>query len=58
VTSPSGEELGADRAAGALARGRGQPLERAIADLLEEMKGWSGGAAFRDDVSVLGVELR
>jgi sigma-B regulation protein RsbU (phosphoserine phosphatase) len=57
ASSPSGEELGIRRAAAALARKGGQPLDEAIADLLEAMKTWSGGAAFRDDVTVLGVEL-
>jgi sigma-B regulation protein RsbU (phosphoserine phosphatase) len=57
ASSPSGEEFGIRRTAAALARGRGQPLDDAIADLLDEMKVWSGGAPFRDDVSVLAIEL-
>jgi PAS domain S-box-containing protein len=57
TSSPTGEEYGADRAAAVLSRGRGGTLDGSIGDLLEEVKRWGGGAAFRDDVSVLGVEL-
>ena len=57
ASAPGGEELGAERAAAVLGRGRGVSLEQSIRGLLDEVRGWGNGASFRDDVSVLGIEV-
>jgi PAS domain S-box-containing protein len=54
---PKEEEFGRDRLAGALADSRSEDLERSLDGLLDQLKAWSGGAPFADDVSILGVEL-
>jgi len=57
AAGPEEEDFGSGRTAEALGRGRAQTLERSIRDLLDEVKTWTGGAPFADDVSVLGVEV-
>jgi sigma-B regulation protein RsbU (phosphoserine phosphatase) len=57
AAGPEDEDFGPRRAAEALGRGRPKTLEGSIGDLLDEVKIWTGGAAFADDVSVLGIEV-
>lgn len=55
--NPDGELFGSARLLEVLARGRTVPLSESIARLLDELQRWCGGAPFRDDVSVLAVEI-
>ena len=57
AAGPEEEDFGPERTAASLGRGRTRPLEESIGDLLGEVRAWTGGAAFADDVSVLGVEV-
>jgi sigma-B regulation protein RsbU (phosphoserine phosphatase) len=54
---PGEEEYGRDRLAAELGRSRGEDLDHSLDGLLNDLRGWSGGAPFTDDVSLLGVEL-
>ena len=54
---PDDEEFGPDRTATALGNSQGEDLERSLDGLIGALKAWNGGAAFTDDVSILGVEL-
>jgi sigma-B regulation protein RsbU (phosphoserine phosphatase) len=49
--------FGGDRLLGALGRARGEPLERSVAGLLEDLERWAGPAGLRDDVSLVAVEF-
>ena len=57
AAGPEDEDFGSRRTAEALGRGRPKTLEESIGSLLDEVKSWTDGAAFTDDVSVLGVEV-
>ncbi len=57
AAGPEDEDFGSRRTAEVLGRGRPKTLESSIADLLREVKTWTGGAPFTDDVSILGVEV-
>jgi len=57
AAGPEDEDFGSRRTAEALVRGRPKALEQSIGDLLEEVRTWTGGRAFADDISVLGVEV-
>lgn len=51
-----GEEYGEERMTAALARGGTAPLDAMVADVVQEVSDFVGGAPFEDDVCVLGVE--
>ncbi len=52
-----GTVFGGERMLLALEEGRGEPLDRAVARLLEGIRQWSGTAGLRDDVSLVAVEF-
>ncbi len=49
--------FGGERLLRALGRARGEPLERSVAGLLEDLERWTGPAGLRDDVSLVAVEF-
>jgi sigma-B regulation protein RsbU (phosphoserine phosphatase) len=53
----SGEEFGIERLRAAIVRNRGETLERSLDAILAELADWSGGDQFKDDVSILAVEM-
>ena len=57
AAGPEDDDFGSLRTADTLVRGRRKTLEKSIADLVDEVKAWTDGAAFADDVSILGVEV-
>ena len=52
-----GQVFGGDRLLAAIERTRGEPLDRAVDSLLEELGHWTGSAGLRDDVSLVAVEF-
>jgi serine phosphatase RsbU (regulator of sigma subunit) len=52
-----GQVFGGDRLLKALERARGEPLDRAVASLIEDLERWTGPAGLRDDVSLVAVEF-
>jgi phosphoserine phosphatase RsbU/P len=52
-----GRVFGGDRMLATLERTRGEPLDRAVTALLEDIGRWTGSAGLRDDVSLVAVEL-
>jgi sigma-B regulation protein RsbU (phosphoserine phosphatase) len=52
-----GQVFGGDRLLAALERSRGEPLDGAVASLLEELRRWIGSAGLRDDVSLVAAEF-
>lgn len=52
-----GEVFGAARLLECVQRLSGQPLERLVGSLMEELQGWRGDAALNDDVSILAFEV-
>jgi len=57
TVGPEDEEFGRERLATVLAASRTDDLEISLDSLLDALREWSGGAPFRDDVSVLGIEV-
>jgi phosphoserine phosphatase RsbU/P len=57
ATDADGQVFGVDRLLGAIERTRGEPLDRAVASLVEELGRWIGPAGLRDDVSLVLAEL-
>jgi len=53
----SGEEFGLERLRAAIVRNRTATLDRSLDALLDELAAWSGGKQFKDDVSILAVEM-
>jgi sigma-B regulation protein RsbU (phosphoserine phosphatase) len=49
--------FGGDRLLAALERSRGEPLDGAVAALLEDLRRWIGSAGLRDDVSLVAAEF-
>jgi sigma-B regulation protein RsbU (phosphoserine phosphatase) len=49
--------FGSDRMLLALEQARGEPLDQAVARLMEGIRQWSGSAGLRDDVSLVAVEF-
>ena len=52
-----GKVFGGERMLLTLEEARGEPLDQAVARLLEEIRRWSGSAGLRDDVSLVAVEF-
>ena len=52
-----GEVFGSGRMLEILEQARAVPLDQAVASLLEGVRGWSGSAGLRDDVSLVAVEF-
>jgi serine phosphatase RsbU (regulator of sigma subunit) len=57
AAAPNGEEFGPERLAATLARQAGQPLDASLTALLGQVKEFSGGTEFADDVCIVAVEL-
>ena len=55
--TPTARSSAATGCSGILERARGVPLDQAVASLLEGVRGWSGSAGLRDDVSLVAVEF-
>ncbi len=49
--------FGGQRLLGSLEQARGEPLDRAVESLIEELGRWTGAAGLRDDVSLVAVEF-
>jgi sigma-B regulation protein RsbU (phosphoserine phosphatase) len=49
--------FGAGRMLQCLERSRSGPLDRSIANLLDDVRTWCGGTSLHDDISLLGVEF-
>ena len=54
---PAGEQFGVARLLAAIGRGRSEPLQQSVADLLEQIEGWRGAASAQDDISILAIEV-
>ena len=52
-----GEEFGRDRVCRVLAESRTDTLEGSLKRLLAEVTAWRGGESFRDDISILALEI-
>jgi sigma-B regulation protein RsbU (phosphoserine phosphatase) len=52
-----GRVFGAERLLGSLGRARGEPLDRAVASLIDQLGRWTGSAGLRDDVSLVAAEF-
>ena len=52
-----GRVFGGDRLLEALEQARGEPLDRTVESLIEELGRWTGSAGLRDDVSLVAVEF-
>ncbi|MBI2434738.1 MAG: SpoIIE family protein phosphatase [Candidatus Hydrogenedentes bacterium] len=53
----SRELFGLDRLLGTLARQTAMPLEGGLQALLDALREWTGGAKFKDDLSMIAVEI-
>jgi sigma-B regulation protein RsbU (phosphoserine phosphatase) len=49
--------FGGDRLLEALERARGEPLDRSVGSLIEELERWTRSAGLRDDVSLVAAEF-
>ena len=57
VTNEQGEEFGQERLLEAVRRRIQVPAEQLFTELLSEVKKFSGGGEFEDDVCLVGVEM-
>jgi len=57
VANASGEELGEERLVKLLESGTDLPLQASLELVRDAARSWSGGNAFVDDVSLIGVEI-
>jgi sigma-B regulation protein RsbU (phosphoserine phosphatase) len=55
--SPTGESFGDDRLLDTINRTRHEPLNQAVATLLDEIAAWQEGQRPQDDISILAVEI-
>jgi len=58
VSNESGEEFGEKRLAEALATSASDSLDTDVKRVIDEARSWIGGAAFPDDISLVGIEFR
>jgi sigma-B regulation protein RsbU (phosphoserine phosphatase) len=52
-----GRVFGGDRLLESIQGTRGEPLDRAVGELIEELGRWTGSAGLHDDVSLMAVEF-
>ena len=52
-----GAMFGRDRLRAAIAKYRTVPLEKSVVSLIQEASIWRGNEYFRDDISILAVEI-
>jgi sigma-B regulation protein RsbU (phosphoserine phosphatase) len=55
--NPAGDQFGEARLLEAIVRGRSEPLQESVTNLLGEITRWHGTARPHDDISILAVEV-
>jgi sigma-B regulation protein RsbU (phosphoserine phosphatase) len=53
----AGKQFGDARLLDAIGRARSEPLKESVATLLDEIARWHGSESFKDDISIVAVEV-